>query len=300
MVTPPFLKPGDIVGIVSTARKISRDELQPAFQLLSKWGLKFILGNTIGSEQDQFAGDDATRALDLQTMLDNPKISAIWCARGGYGTVRLIDTLDFKYFSSNPKWIIGYSDITVLHSHLNTRGIETLHAQMPLEIDKKSYETAESIRNALFGDKNEVSFDNLTKLGRTGKARGELTGGNLSVLYSICGSRSALKTDGKILFLEDLDEYLYHVDRMLQNLKRNGLFDNLKGLIVGGMTDMNDNTIPFGKTAEEIVADIISEYDFPVCFNFPAGHVHDNRALIFGREAELFVSDNTVDLSFTS
>ena len=300
MVTPPFLKAGDMVGIVSTARKISRDELQPALELLSKWGLKSSLGNTIGSEQDQFAGDDTLRVSDLQSMLDNPEVNAIWCARGGYGTVRLIDKLDFKHFSTNPKWIIGYSDITVLHSHLNSRGIETLHAQMPLEIEKKSDETAESIRKILFGEKNGIQYDNNSNLSRTGIAKGELVGGNLSVLYSICGSDSALNTDGRILFLEDLDEYLYHIDRMLQNLKRNGLFDNLNGLIVGGMTDMNDNSIPFGKTAEEIVADIVSDYDFPVCFNFPAGHVHDNRALIFGREAELNVSDNTVDLRLTS
>lgn len=300
MVTPPFLKPGDMVGIVSTARKISRDELQPALELLSKWGLNFSLGNTIGAEQDQFAGNDTLRVSDLQSMLDNREVKAIWCARGGYGTVRLIDQLDFKHFSANPKWIIGYSDITLLHSHLNSRGIETLHAQMPLEIEKKSNETAESIRKTLFGEKNGIRYDNHSKLTRTGNAKGELVGGNLSVLYSICGSDSALNTDGRILFLEDLDEYLYHIDRMLQNLKRNGLFDKLNGLIVGGMTDMNDNTIPFGKTAEEIVADTVSEYDFPVCFNFPAGHVHDNRALIFGREAELNVSDNTVDLRLTS
>ena len=211
MVTPPFLRPGDTVGIVSTARKITREELEPAIQLLSKWGLNVKLGDTIGAVRDQFAGDDTLRASDLQSMLDNPEIKAIWCARGGYGTVRLIDTLDFKYFSSKPKWIIGYSDITVLHSHLNTRGIETLHAQMPLEIDKKSDETAESIHKTLFGQVNGVSYENQSKLSRTGKAKGELVGGNLSVLYSICGSRSALKTDGKILFLEDLDEYLYHV-----------------------------------------------------------------------------------------
>ncbi len=298
MVTPPYLKTGDTVGIVSTARKISEIELQPALELLSDWGLNTKLGRTIGSQHDQFAGDDALRASDLQMMLDNPEIKAIWCARGGYGTVRLIDTLDFKCFSANPKWIIGYSDITVLHSHINARGIETLHAQMPLDIEKKSNDTAESIRETLFGRSYNIEVENLSDLCRIGQAKGELVGGNLSVLYSICGTHSALNTNGKILFLEDLDEYLYHIDRMVQNLKRNGLLDNLKGMIVGGMTDMNDNTIPFGKTAEEIVADIVSEYNFPVCFNFPAGHLHDNRALIFGRKVTLDVSKEKIDLKF--
>jgi muramoyltetrapeptide carboxypeptidase len=298
MVTPQYLETGDTVGIVSTARKISETELQPALTLLSDWGLNFRLGRTIGVQQDQFAGDDTLRASDLQAMLDNPEIKAIWCARGGYGTVRVIDALDFKSFSANPKWIIGYSDITVLHSHLNARGIETLHAQMPLDIEKRSDETAKSIRNCLFGGPYRIDVENLSELSRNGQANGELVGGNLSVLYSICGTESALNTGGKILFLEDLDEYLYHIDRMLQNLKRNGVFDNLNGLIVGGMTDMTDNTIPFGKTAEEIVADVVSEYNFPVSFNFPAGHVHDNRAMIFGRKISLDVSRNNVDLKF--
>jgi muramoyltetrapeptide carboxypeptidase len=298
MVTPPYLKPGDTVGIVSTARKISAEELQPALRLLSEWGLKAALGNTIGAEQDQFAGDDKLRISDLQSMLDDPNVKAIWCARGGYGTVRLIDKLDFKWFSKHPKWIVGYSDITVLHSHLNRRGIETLHAQMPLEIEKKTKETAESVRKILLGADYSIHIENPSEISRKGQATGELAGGNLSVLYSVCGSDSALNTDGKILFLEDLDEYLYHIDRMLQNLKRNGMFENLNGLIVGGMTDMNDNTIPFGKTAEEIVLDIVSEYNFPVCFNFPAGHVKDNRAMIFGRSITLDISEKDIDLKF--
>ncbi|MCW5519037.1 LD-carboxypeptidase [Aureitalea sp. L0-47] len=298
MVTPSYLSPGDTVGIVSTARKLKKEELFPGLDLLTHWGLRYKFGNTIGAEKDQFAGDDELRAADFQAMMDDPDIKAIWCARGGYGTVRIIDALDFKKFSVNPKWIIGYSDITVLHSHLNLRGIETLHAQMPLDIEKKSPETASSIRDALFGNGNKsISTPNYS-LNRLGSASGELVGGNLSVLYSICGSDSGLKTNNNILFLEDLDEYLYHVDRMLQNLKRNGLFENINGLIVGGMTDMNDNTIPFGKTAEEIVLDTVSEYNFPVCFGFPAGHVQDNRAMIFGRKVSLDIHESGVVLSF--
>lgn len=300
MVTPSYLSPGDTVGIVSTARKLTKEELAPGLALLDQWGLRYKLGNTIGAEKDQFAGEDTLRAADFQAMLDDPDIKAIWCARGGYGTVRIIDALDFKKFSNDPKWIIGYSDITVLHSHLNLRGIETLHAQMPLEIEKKSPETASSIRAILFGERYESISTPTHSLNRLGTASGELVGGNLSVLYSVCGSDSALKTNNNILFLEDLDEYLYHVDRMLQNLKRNGLFNNINGLIVGGMTDMNDNTIPFGKTAEEIVLDTVSEYNFPVCFGFPAGHVQDNRAMIFGRGVSLVVSEENVNLAFTA
>jgi len=298
MVTPSYLSTGDTVGIVSTARKLTRNELAPALDLLTQWGLKFKLGNTIGAEKDQFAGDDGVRAADFQAMLDDPHIKAIWCARGGYGTVRIIDVLDFKKFSENPKWIIGYSDITVLHSHLNLRGIETIHAQMPLEIEKKSQETVDSIKAVLFGKDNYAIGTSSHPLNRPGKGIGELVGGNLSVLYSLCGSDSALKTNNNILFIEDLDEYLYHVDRMLQNLKRNGLFNNINGLIVGGLTDMNDNTIPFGKTAEEIVLDTVAEFDFPVCFGFPAGHLIDNRALIFGREVSLDIHESGVNLSF--
>ncbi len=298
MVTPPYLSPGDVVGIVSTARKITVAELEPALRLLAEWGLEVRLGQTIGADEDQFAGDDSLRVADLQTMLDDPHIKAIWCARGGYGTVRIIDRLDFGEFSKNPKWIIGYSDITVLHAHLNMRGVETLHAQMPLDIEKKSEATAVSIREVIFGSAYSIVSEKTSSINRPGKATGELVGGNLSVLYSLCGSDSALKTNNSILFLEDLDEYLYHVDRMLQNLKRNGVFENINGLIVGGMTDMHDNTIPFGKTAAEIILDIVADRDFPVCFDFPAGHVQDNRAMIFGRKVALEIHESGVSLSF--
>jgi muramoyltetrapeptide carboxypeptidase len=300
MVTPPYLKAGDTVGIVSTARKISPSQLQPALDLLTKWGLNAQLGESIGAEDHQFAGEDTLRARDLQRMLDDDDINAIWCARGGYGTVRIIDLLDFQKFVTHPKWIVGYSDITVLHAHLNNRGVETLHAQMPLEIDQKTDETTHSIKEVLFGESYAVSYRDTSGMSRNGSAGGALVGGNLSVLYSLCGSESKLDTSGKILFLEDLDEYLYHVDRMLQNLKRNGYFNSLNGLVVGGLTDMNDNTIPFGKTAEQIVEDIVSQYDFPVCYNFPAGHLKDNRALIMGRNVELSVSGPDIQLQFTS
>ena len=209
----------------------------------------------------------------------------------------MIDQLDFSNFKKHPKWIIGFSDVTVLHSHLHQLGIETLHAQMPVSIETKPEVTINSIKATLFGEQYGIKIPS-EKNNSTGKASGHLIGGNLSILYSLCGSPSALNTKGKILFIEDLDEYLYHIDRMLQNLKRNGMFDQLEGLIVGGMTQMNDNEIPFGKSAEEIILSICSEYNFPIAFNFPAGHVDDNRTLIMGRIVDLEVGDNEVNLFF--
>ncbi|MFT5250393.1 MAG: muramoyltetrapeptide carboxypeptidase [bacterium] len=297
MIRPNYLKAGATVAIVSTARKISKKELIPAITILKKWGLKVVLGSSIEAEDHQFAGNDELRTSDFQAMLDHPEIDAIWCARGGYGTVRIIDLLDFSNFKKQPKWIIGYSDVTVLHAHLHQLEIETLHAQMPLSIETKSEATINSIKETLFGEKYEIGIPS-EKNNSIGKASGELIGGNLSILYSLCGSPSALNTKGKILFIEDLDEYLYHIDRMLQNLKRNGMFDQLEGLIVGGMTQMHDNETPFGKSAEEIILSICSEYNFPIAFNFPAGHVDDNRALIMGRIVSLEVLKNEVSLNF--
>jgi len=286
MIQPNYLQKGDTVAIVSTARKITSDQIIAAIKLLEKWGLNVVVGNTIGLEDHQFAGNDEARINDFQQLLNNPKVKAIWCARGGYGTVRLVDKLDFSAFKKQPKWIVGYSDITVLHSHIHNFGIETLHATMPINLENNSKQSIETLKKSLFG-KNlsyEIPADEKNK---SGNASGELVGGNLSVLYSLLGSHSSINTDGKILFIEDLDEYLYHIDRMCINLKRNGYFENLKGLVVGGMTDMHDNDIPFGKTAEEIILDCVSEYDFPVIFNFPAGHLDDNRTMIFGRKVTL-------------
>ncbi|WP_271392281.1 S66 peptidase family protein [Aequorivita sinensis] len=304
MITPNTLQKGDTIAIVSTARKLKKEELQPALKILESWGLKAVLGKTIGAEENQFAGNEELRAEDFQQMLDNPNIKAIWCARGGYGTVKMIDMLDFSAFQKDSKWIIGYSDVTVLHSHIHNLGIETLHAQMCLDIENKTEEARESIRKVLFEQEYSIAF-NVNTYNKTfqqkqqlSSIQGKIVGGNLSVLYSLCGSSSAINTDGKILFIEDLDEYLYHIDRMMMNLKRNGVFKNLKALIVGGMTDMHDNTIPFGKTAEEIILDAVKDYNYPVFFNFPAGHIKDNQALIFGREVKLISENDQVILNF--
>ena len=297
MIQPSYLQKNDTVAIVSTARKISLEQIQPAIDLLKNWGLKVIVGETIGFEENQFAGNDLQRASDFQQLLDNPKVKAIWCARGGYGTVRIVDALNFTAFKKHPKWIIGYSDITVLHNHLHNFGIETLHATMPLDVAKSTEETLTSLKKSLFG--KSLSYEIVSsEENKIGTNSGELIGGNLSILYSLLGSESSVITNGKILFIEDLDEYLYHIDRMLMNLKRNGFFNNLKGLIVGGMTDMHDNSIPFGKNAKEIILDVVSKYNFPVVFDFPAGHLKDNRSLIFGRKVNLEVDKNKTKLSF--
>ncbi len=297
MLKPDFIREGDKIAIVSTARKIDLKEINDAIYILKEWGLIPVLGSTIGIESNQFAGTDGERRSDFQKMLDDKEIKAIWCARGGYGTVRIIDDIDFSYFCKHPKWIIGYSDITVLHSHVHNLGICSLHAPMPIDVHKGTKESMITFRDLIF-KKNVAYKIPSSKKNILGNCQGQLIGGNLSMLYSLCGSSSSLDTSGKILCIEDLDEYLYHIDRMLQNLKRNGYFDNLSGLIVGGMTKMHDNNIPFGKKPKQIILDIVQEYGFPVAFKFPMGHIEDNRALIFGAAALLKVTKDEVKLEY--
>lgn len=294
---PEYLKKGDTVGILATARKIDLATLQPGIKLLESWGLKVVIGKTIGKEQNQLAGADWQRATDFQEMLDNPNIKAIWAAKGGYGTVRIVDRIDFTNFKKKPKWIVGFSDVTVMHSHINNMDIGTLHAIMAISAKTASPEAIESFRKALFGEKLEYHIPHHS-FNKNGKASGELVGGNLSVLYSIQGSKSAVDMKGKILFLEDLDEYLYHIDRMMMNMKRNGSLDGVKGIIIGGMTSMNDNDIPWGKDALEIIQDIVKDYKIPVAYNFPAGHIKDNRALILGKTVTFEVNDKETILKF--
>lgn len=297
MISPPYLKKGDTIAIVATARKNITDNLNPAIDLAKSWGLEVIIGNTIGLDSNQLAGTDEQRADDFQKMIDNPNIKAIWCARGGYGTVRMVDLIDFSKFKHNPKWIIGFSDVTVLHSHLNHLGFETIHGIMPVNIEKASPIIEETLRKALFGENviYQVPFENENKLG---KAEGELVGGNLSILYSLMGSESQVDCKGKILFIEDLDEYLYHIDRMMMGLKRCGCLENLNGMVVGSFTKMKDNDIPWGKTAYQIIADVTKKYNFPIVYSFPAGHIHDNNTLILGKKVTLEVNGNATILKF--
>lgn len=299
MIFPISLKKGDTIAIISTARKITKEELAPAIAIIESWGLRVRLGISIAAESHQFAGDDKHRAADLQQAMDDDTISAIWCARGGYGTVRIIDTLSFVTFKKHPKWLIGYSDVTVIHTHFCKLGIASIHGQMCLELERRSQASRDSIKEILFGNFNGISHSSTAEnFRRNGEAKGTLIGGNLSVLYSILGSPSEVDFAGKILFIEDLDEMLYHIDRMMQNLKRRGILEKLSGLIVGGMNALRDNAIPFGQTANTIIAEAVSDYSFPVCYNFPAGHIYDNRALIMGADVSLLVTKSEVHLTY--
>ena len=297
MITPPYLQKGDTVAILATARKHIVKSMQPTIDLLESWGLNVVIGKSIGLDENQLAGSDEERAADLQEQLNNPNIKAIWCARGGYGTVRVVDLIDFTAFKKSPKWLVGFSDVTVLHNHLNTMGYKSIHGIMPISLAKASPEAIESLRLSLFGQPLQYAIDP-HPMNRLGKATGELVGGNLSILYSVLGSPSAIDCTDKILYIEDLDEYLYHIDRMMMNLKRNGCLESIKGIIVGSMTDMKDNDIPWGKNALEIVQDVTKQYNIPVIFNFPAGHIHDNRALILGNNVTLEVTENCSTVVF--
>lgn len=298
MIRPESLQPGDEVRIVSTARKISLAEVQPAVQQLETWGLKVTLSEHLFAEDHQFAGSIAERLNDFQTALQDRNVRAILCARGGYGTVQIIDQLTPDLFTHDPKWIIGYSDVTVLHNRLDALGICSLHASMPINFSGNTQESLESLRAALFGEAYQIdavphAYD------RFGTVKARLCGGNLSMLYSQTGSATALQPEGKILFMEDLDEYLYHIDRMLYNLKRNGYFNAPAAVIIGGMSDMNDNQVPFGRDAETIIRDHLDALPFPVAFGFPAGHLPDNRALIMGGLATLKIDASGKKLIFS-
>lgn len=283
---PPKLKPGDQIAIAASARKISAEELQHAIKVFEGWGLKVVLHPDLFAVKNQLAGDDDTRALVLNCYLQNPDIKAVIFARGGYGTVRIIDKIDFSYLDKYPKWLIGYSDITVLHNHVhaNTNWC-TLHATMPINMQEHNInmQSVLALKSVLMDD-DEITYTITPhELNKPGEATAEIVGGNLSVIYSILGSASDIDTTGKILFLEDLDEYLYHVDRMMQALKRAGKLTNLAGLIVGGMSDMKDNLVPFGLSAEQIISETVKEYNYPLIFNFPAGHQDLNLPIVLGK-----------------
>jgi muramoyltetrapeptide carboxypeptidase len=304
-VVPPFLKTGDVIGITSPAGYITSPELQSAIKKMESWGYKIKIGETIDKRDFTFGGTDEERAKDFQQMLDDPKIKAIMCARGGYGAVRIIDKLNWEKFKLKPKWIIGFSDVTVLHSHLNKNlGIASIHSKMcnsfpddwslaePIQI-----ETIESIQQALSGIKMKYTVTpNLQN--RLGTAEGVLIGGNLKTLETLAGSKSDINTAGKILFVEDTGEYMYSVDRMFWNLKRTGKLSLLKGLIIGGFKiKVDEDADDFGKTLQDVVLEKMKSYKYPVCFDFPVGHQRNNYALKCGVRHKLSVSANEVVLS---
>ncbi len=303
---PPYLKQGDIIGITCPAGYITKEEIAPAVQQMESWGFKVVLGQTVGARDFTFGGTDQERLQDLQQMLNDPSIKAIMCARGGYGAVRIVDQLDFSTFKISPKWIIGFSDITILHCHLNTNfKFASIHSKMcnsfpsdwataePIQID-----TIKSIEKALKGEEL-MTYDVPFQINnRLGVAEGELIGGNLRCIENLSGSKSAIETDGKILFVEDVGEYLYSIDRMFFNLKRSGKLNKLKGLIVGGfrVKKDEDNSEGFGQTLEQIVLDKVKEFDYPVCFDFPVGHQRANFALKCGVKHQLSVASTGTQL----
>jgi muramoyltetrapeptide carboxypeptidase len=300
MIVPSYLQRGDKIGIAAPARWITEDQLKPALDIFIDWGLIPVIGNHVFDQKDQLAGTDEERASDLQVFLDDPTIKAVICVRGGYGTIRILPMLDFKSFKQKPKWIIGYSDITVLHSYINSYlKIETMHATMPVMFpsDGKENINVLSLKKALFGEK--IIYNILPNpLNRQGYANAELAGGNLSVLYSLAGTLFDIDVADKVLFIEDVDEYLYHIDRMMMNLRFSGKLNQVKGIIIGGLSEMHDNQIPFGRDAYQIVKESVKDYSFPVVFDFPAGHIEDNRAFILGRKIEMEVTENVVIINF--
>ena len=289
----PYLKKGDKIAITCPAKKLLAP-MTDAINLIGSWGLDVVCGDTLSASYHQFAGDDDERAADLQRFIDDDSIKAIIAARGGYGTIRIIDKIDFSRLHANPKWIIGFSDITVLHSHIHANcHLPTLHGQMPVNVHDASATSLQSLKDALFGQPVAYNFRSHS-LNRPGQARAAVIGGNLSLLVAMLGSVSDMNYSGKILFIEDVGEYLYAVDRMLYTLKRAGKLSKLAGLMIGGFSELKDNDIPFGQTVAQMIMHLVAEYDYPVCFDFPAGHIPDNQAIILGRTLALDVEQHQV------
>jgi muramoyltetrapeptide carboxypeptidase len=291
MIYPPYLKAGNAIGIVAPARKVGKDELEFAIRWWEEKGFQVVLGKHLFAEHNQYAGTDQERWEDLQNMLDNSDIKAIFCARGGYGTLRIVDRLDFLTFNLYPKWICGFSDITVLHSHIHTNcEVATIHATMPVSMNENHLENLETLYQTLIGNLQHVEW-NPHILNKTGACSGQLIGGNLSLLYALSKSVSDVNTDHKILFIEDVDEYLYHIDRMMLHLKRSGKLARLAGLLVGSFTKIRDNEIAFGSTFEQIICEHCAAYNYPIAFNFPAGHDKRNLAIKLGANYSLIVEN---------
>jgi muramoyltetrapeptide carboxypeptidase len=297
IITPPYLKKGDTIGIVCPAGYMEANKVNTCVATLQEWGYQVKLGKTVGgSSTTYFAGSDEERLNDFQQMLDDDDVKAILCGRGGYGTGRIIEAMRFKKFKKQPKWIIGYSDITVLHNHLYTNyKVSSLHSPMAGAFNDEGYknEYVLSLKNVLAGKKIKYA-DGGHELNRPGQAKGELVGGNLALLAHLTGTGSDIKTKGRILFIEDVGEQLYNIDRMMYQLKRSGKLSKLAGLIFGGFTETKDTDRPFGKTVHQLLQDIIAEFDYPVCFDFPVSHTDRNYALKVGVEYTLKVTKSRV------
>jgi muramoyltetrapeptide carboxypeptidase len=295
---PPYLKPGDKIGLVCPSGFMPPEKYQTCIETLTQWGFTVVLGKTPGNQFHYFAGTDKERLADLQQMMDDPEIRAILCARGGYGMGRIIDGLDFSKFRAHPKWIIGFSDITILHCHLfSNYKISSLHAPMAAAFNDGEYKNQyiQSLHDALTGKKGDYTTEG-NLLDQSGTSKGILVGGNLSLLVNVIGTHSDINTKNKILFIEEVGEYIYGIDRMMYQLKRSGKLEHLHGLVIGKFSDMKDTTIPFGKSAKETIKDLIKEYDYPVCFDFPVSHERENYALKIGVKYKLTVGKKSVEL----
>ena len=296
-IIPPYLKKGDCVGIVAPAGFMPSEKMQTCIDILEEWGYRVKLGATTNSSSiNYFSGTDDERLRDLQGMLDDPEVNAVLCARGGYGLSRIIDRINFRRFRKNPKWVIGFSDITVLHAHLYANyKIASLHAPMAAAFNEGGFHTpyVQSLKAALDGEPASYECP-VHEFNNPGTAEGLLVGGNLTLLAHLVGTRSDIKTKNKILFLEDVGEYLYNIDRMLLQLKRAGKFDKLAGLVIGGFTDNKDTERPFGQSVYQIIYDHVREYEYPVCYNFPVSHEKENYALKVGVQYSLLVRHDKV------
>ena len=298
-IQPEYLRPGDEVGIISPSFFVEEQKVTDAADILGKWGLKVRIGKNTFRRDGSFAGSDEERLSDLQEMTNDPAIKAVLSSRGGYGLSRIIGDVDFSALKNSPKWYAGFSDITVLHLWLSeVVGIVSLHGDMPLNYTNpaKSAETVETLRQALFGELGPCEWTG--PVFRAGNAAGEVTGGNLSLIYSMMGTAAEPETKGKIFFIEDVGEYFYHVDRMLTSLKLAGKLGGLSALVVGGMNKMEETRVPWGKTIEETISGIVKEYDYPVFFDFPAGHIADNRAFYIGKQAKIEMKGAEATLTY--
>ena len=302
LIKPDYLKSGDTIAIIAPSGVLNNrnQAIENAKKLIIEWGLVPIIGNNIYKKNYHFAGNDKERFDDLQWAFDHKNIKAIWCARGGYGSIRIVDKLNFDQFKKYPKWLIGYSDITVLHNKLNNLGFETIHGMMAVNMEenqKEIIESIESLKNCLFGKLKSYHINN-NKYNRIGKSSGILVGGNLTLLASQLGSNSEIDTKNKILFIEEIGEYKYHIDRMLQSLKRAGFFDNCNGVIIGDMSEIKINSPSWGSSVNELIYDVLKPYKFPISFGIQSGHLKHNKSLIFGRNIDLDVKASKTIISF--